>query len=86
MKYILIALAVYFCYRFLVPRKQGRKPYKESIFQKPANVIDDIMVKDPYCGVHFPLNSGVKAYDGQNELYFCSEDCKNKYFANKTKK
>jgi uncharacterized protein len=47
--------------------------------------IDDFMVKDPVCEVYFPKRSGVSLnIDGQT-IYFCSEECKNKYLSNKTK-
>lgn len=45
------------------------------------NRIDDVMVKDPFCQAYFPKREGVRhLVDGQ-ELYFCSEECRNGYMA-----
>jgi uncharacterized protein len=46
--------------------------------------IDDIMVKDPVCEVYFPKRSGIPLNIDSKTLYFCSEDCKNKYLEKKT--
>jgi uncharacterized protein len=46
--------------------------------------IDDIMVKDPVCEVYFPKRSGISVNIDGKTLYFCSEECKNKYLAQKT--
>lgn len=40
---------------------------------------DDLMIKDPECGVYFPQRQGVSLkMDGQT-LYFCSEKCRDDY-------
>ena len=48
-----------------------------------AGKSDDIMVKDPSCNVYFPKREGIhlRDHDGQ-DLYFCSEECKNKFIEN----
>ena len=44
-----------------------------------AGEIDDVMVQDPFCKVYFPKRDAHRLrYDG-TELYFCSEECKNKF-------
>ena len=46
---------------------------------KEKTGIDDVMVKDPQCGVYFPQrNSIVVSKNGEN-LYFCSTECRDKY-------
>jgi uncharacterized protein len=47
--------------------------------------IDDIMVKDPVCEVYFPKRSGTSMNINGKTIYFCSEDCKNKYLSIKDK-
>jgi YHS domain-containing protein len=42
--------------------------------------IDDIMVQDPYCRIHFPKREGVRVEKDGREYYFCSEECRDKYF------
>ena len=41
--------------------------------------IDDVMVKDPVCGVYFPRREGVELHhNGQTQL-FCSTACRDRY-------
>ncbi len=46
--------------------------------------IDDIMVKDPVCEVYFPKRNGISLNIDGKILYFCSEECKNKYLGQKS--
>jgi uncharacterized protein len=50
--------------------------------QKPQP-IEDIMIKDPYCGAYFPQRQGeTLRYDGQ-DLFFCSKECRDKFIKEK---
>lgn len=42
---------------------------------------DDVMIQDPQCGVYFAKRDGVSLIDGNQELHFCSEKCKESYLA-----
>jgi YHS domain-containing protein len=37
------------------------------------------MVKDPICGMYMDSRLAIRLESGKEEVYFCSEDCKNKY-------
>jgi len=39
------------------------------------------MVKDPQCGVYLPKSSAVSCRLNGKSLYFCSEECREKYKA-----
>ena len=41
--------------------------------------IDDVMVKDPYCEVYFPKRSGISFTHKGEVVYFCSNECKDRY-------
>jgi len=41
--------------------------------------IDDVMVKDPVCGVYFPRREGVALHHKGQELIFCSEACRDRF-------
>lgn len=45
--------------------------------------VDDVMIKDPVCGVYFPRRKGVPLIDNGQQLHFCSEACRDQYQANK---
>ena len=45
--------------------------------------IDDVMVKDPYCNVYFPKRDGLHVRFKGEDLYFCSDTCRDKFLAEK---
>lgn len=52
---------------------------RNGAFPKPPGRIDDMMVKDPYCGVYFPKKDGQHLRFKGEDLYFCSTECREKY-------
>jgi YHS domain-containing protein len=52
-----------------------------SVSSKTAAEIDDVMIKDPFCEAYFPKRNGVYLNFGGKDLYFCSNQCKDKYLA-----
>ncbi len=40
---------------------------------------DNLMVKDPYCGVYFLRKDGHHLRHGGEDLYFCSPECRDNY-------
>ena len=46
---------------------------------RPGDAAVDEMVQDPVCGVYFPRSDGVSLQDAGKELWFCNNQCKNKY-------
>jgi uncharacterized protein len=85
MKLLIIIIILYLAYRafkywMLTTIIPGPKVSTGSERQ-----IDDIMVKDPVCEVYFPKKSGVSLSIEGKTLYFCSEECKDKYLSKKAK-
>jgi YHS domain-containing protein len=37
------------------------------------------LVRDPVCGMHIPEDRSVALSEGQQELHFCSVECRDKY-------
>ncbi len=46
-----------------------------------AERIDDIMVQDPCCQVYIPRQQAIHMKHKGRDIYFCSEECKDKFFA-----
>jgi uncharacterized protein len=44
---------------------------------------DDVMIKDPQCGIYFAKRDAVIVQEDGRTHYFCSEACKEKYLAEK---
>lgn len=41
--------------------------------------IDDLMVKDPVCGIYFPQREGVELKRGGQQFLFCSAACRDRF-------
>ncbi len=96
MKIVFILLVLYLVYLVLkglmfkglldgarkrsVEREQGPRPAHESGGDKGEE-----MVQDPVCSSYVPISSAVTVRAPEGTLYFCSEECRDK-FALKTDK
>lgn len=41
--------------------------------------IDDVMIKDPVCGIYFPRREGVELNQGGQSYRFCSTACRDRF-------
>lgn len=48
-----------------------------------TQAIDDVMIKDPQCGVYFPKRQGVPLRHEGKSLFFCSKACRDKFIQEK---
>jgi YHS domain-containing protein len=58
---------------------QPKQPIERA--DEELSRIDDVMVKDPYCNVYFPKRDGVQVKHKGQDLYFCSDTCREKFMA-----
>jgi YHS domain-containing protein len=75
---LLLILIAYLAYRAVklwlgrileVPGEEGSGPGK----------IDDVMIKDPVCGIYFPQREGVELRQGGQIYRFCSTACRERF-------
>ena len=78
-KFFIIMGIFYIAYRMLKSVLLKGTPYKQGLGKESGPEIDDVMIKDPFCGVYFPQRDRVSAKINGNTLYFCSSECRNKY-------
>ena len=82
MKLILLILIAYLAYRAV-------KSWVVRHLQAPGQNgsrqprIDDVMVKDPVCGIYFPQREGVAVTRGGQTLLFCSTACRDRFLEEK---
>lgn len=80
MRFIIFALLCYLLYRLIrgillsPPKQPGRSKTADG-----HTVIDE-MVVDPVCGVYIPKHEAIPARVQGETVYFCSQECKQKYF------
>ena len=87
MKSVLILIAVFFIVRALKKSLEGRSaqkaapapppPAKEAS-SAPRQKAEE-MALDPVCGSYVPLSAAVISTEHGKTVYFCSDDCREKY-------
>lgn len=85
MRLLVLMGLLYLCYRFLKSWMLKEKTSQKSAFGKKAGEIDDVMVKDPYCGIYFAKRDGVPLNFNGKDISFCSKECKDKFLEKQTK-
>ena len=88
MKLLIFLALIYFGFRMLKSVLQQSGKLKSNARKKAehsgvAGEIDDVMVQDPFCKVYFPKRDAYHLRYGGTDLYFCSEECKNKFVESK---
>ena len=78
MKLLVVIIIVYRVYR---AGKAWIKRSFDTLGQGGANhpTIDDVMVKDPVCGIYFPRREGVELRHGGQVYLFCSKACRDQF-------
>jgi uncharacterized protein len=85
-RFFIIIGIFYLAFKILKLALLKGNSYKQGIGRKSASEIDDVMIKDPFCGVYFPQRNRVSANIKGNTLYFCSSECRNKYIESHSKR
>ena len=78
-KLIIYVALGYLIYKFAKAVIFSKSQPARKVGQQPAGQIDDIMVKDPHCETYFPKRDGIHLKYKEDDLYFCSTDCRDKF-------
>ncbi|MGD9300134.1 MAG: hypothetical protein PVI13_01080 [Desulfobacterales bacterium] len=85
-RFLILAVVGYVAYRALRSWMFPNASSSESVTDRNAGQIDDVMIKDPYCEAYFPKRNAVPLrFDGKDML-FCSTQCKDNFLAAQSKK
>jgi YHS domain-containing protein len=76
---LVLAALIYFGGKYIKKLMKDQLSTGRTYPGRKDSEIDDIMIQDPVCGVYFPKRNGIRYVDDGKQLYFCSEECKNKY-------
>ena len=85
-RFIIFVVVGYVLYRSLKSWMFPAASSSRSVSRKTATEIDDVMIKDPFCETYFPKRNGVHLKFGGKDLYFCSNQCKDKYLTDHSEK
>jgi YHS domain-containing protein len=77
-KLLLLIVIAYLFYR--AGKSWLMKVLQGPLQNQPGNPrIDDVMVKDPVCGIYFPQREGVELRHRSQIHLFCSEACRDQF-------
>jgi len=77
---IILAILIYIGYRLLVGgRKKEKMARKENRMAGRTGSVSDVLVEDPICHCLVPKGQAIHLQHQGNMVYFCSEDCCNKF-------
>ncbi len=79
MKLLLLLVIVYLVYRAVKSWAIGKILTSGPVGNASNSRLDDVMVKDPVCGIHFPRREGVALEHEGQTLLFCSTDCRDRF-------
>ncbi len=83
---IILAILFYIGYRLLIGgRKKEKQVRKENPAAGTSGSISDVLVEDPICHCLVPKRQAIRLQHQGNMVYFCSEDCCNKFIKGKEK-
>ena len=86
MRLLILLGIVYLCYRFLKSWILKEPSSHQTVSEKKAGEIDNVMVKDPYCGVYFARKDVVDLKIDVQDLYFFSQECRDKFVGKHSEK
>ncbi|NJL58537.1 MAG: hypothetical protein HC887_01685 [Desulfobacteraceae bacterium] len=76
-KLLFIGVLAYFGYQAIKPWLS--KHISIYVSDGSKTEVEDMMVKDPQCETFFPKRQGVSAIINGQEVFFCSQECRDKY-------
>jgi YHS domain-containing protein len=76
--FILIFLALYYLFRFLMKGMFSLQKRKSN-GSEPEE-----LVQDPYCQTYIPIRSALRKRIKGRDYYFCNQDCLNKFLRRKS--
>ncbi len=79
MRLLVLCFLIYLGYRIFKKLALPEKSSKRTPEQEGLAMVDDVMVKDPFCQAYFPKKNGVKSVINGEAHYFCSSTCRDKY-------
>lgn len=77
LRVIILAILLYILYRLI---KGAFKKERDIPGGRADGVIDE-MVQDPFCRIYIPRRQAVRRVHEGNEMFFCSEECADKFEA-----
>jgi YHS domain-containing protein len=80
LRLVILAILIYIGYRLLIGgRKKEKKGREEKPIADGTAAVSDVLVEDPVCHILVPKGQAIHLRHQGNMVYFCSEECCNKF-------
>ena len=79
MRLLILIAIIYVGYRYVKSWMASHAESRQGGLGNSVQKIDDIMIKDPFCGAYFPKREGIHGRFEGIDLYFCCKECRDKY-------
>lgn len=76
-KVVIFALACYVLYRLFM--NDSKKKAEKEAEAKKKRMESGEMAQDPVCGTYVEKSNAITVRNGDQTLYFCSYECRQKY-------
>lgn len=86
MRLLIILALIYLAYRTLRAKLFPNGIPRTNLDPGTSGTIEDVMVKDPFCGVYFSKRNGVRLTRNGEDMHFCSEACRDKFVGSENAK
>ncbi len=85
MRLLILLAVIYLCFRMIKSWIRQNSTSQRPLSSTQVAELDDVMEKDPFCEVYFPKKDGVHLkFDGK-DLYFCGNECRDKFIVEQSK-
>jgi YHS domain-containing protein len=80
LRLVVLAILIYVGYRLLIGgRKKERKSREGRPVADGTAAVSDVLVEDPVCHILVPKGQAIHLQHQGSMVYFCSEECCNKF-------
>jgi YHS domain-containing protein len=78
-RFVILAVVAYVFYRALKSWMSGGERSEDGRRRTTGGEVDDVLIQDPVCLTYFAQRNGVHLHHQGRDLYFCSNQCRERY-------
>jgi hypothetical protein len=78
-RFLILAFVAYVFYRALKKWMIGEGGTGTGQPETTGSAVDDVLIQDPLCQTYFARRDGVHLRHEGRDLYFCSNQCRDRY-------
>ncbi len=76
---VIVSWTVSLLRRIVRQMNAGQTPRSDPYMDVPNNAVNQKLVRDPVCGMHIAEGLALPLKQGNETVFFCSAECRDKY-------